>query len=108
MKAGYITRVAALALTLATVSCTDSVTQGTGSSFLIVQQLTAASGAEPDDFGGTLFSDVVNMNDDGTTSTFADFGQVAQGQCEVAQGADEDALDGIRPHDLEKALETFS
>ena len=75
MKAVHILRVAALALTLATVSCTDSVRQGTGSSFLIVNELQASSGAEPELFGGTLHSDVITIVD-GVPSLFADFGQV--------------------------------
>jgi hypothetical protein len=75
MKAAYITRVAALALTLATVSCTQSVREGTGSTFLIIDRLAASSGATPDDFGGTLMSDVVTMVNNNPT-IFNDLGQV--------------------------------
>ena len=75
MKAVHIFRVAALALTLATVSCTDSVRQGTGSSFLIVNELQASSGAEPEQFGGTLQSDVITIVD-GNPTIFSDLGQV--------------------------------
>ncbi len=75
MKAVHIFRAAALALTLATVSCTDSVRQGTGSSFLIVDQLAASSGAEPELFGGTLQSDVITIVD-GSPTLFNDLGQV--------------------------------
>jgi hypothetical protein len=75
MKAVHIFRVAALALTLATVSCTDSVRQGTGSSFLIVDQLAASSGAEPEEFGATLHSDVITIVD-GSPTLFSDLGQV--------------------------------
>jgi hypothetical protein len=38
----------------------------------------------------------------------SDVGEVAQRAREVAQGADDDALDGIRPQDLEKLPETLS
>ena len=46
------------ALALASASCGSVVREGTGTSFLIVDALEAASGAEPDTFGGTLHSDV--------------------------------------------------
>ena len=39
--------------------------EGTASSFLIVNALEAAPGAEPDKFGGTLLSDVVTVVNDG-------------------------------------------
>ena len=64
MKAINLGRVAVLALTLAAVSCTASVREGTGTSFLIIQELEGASGAQPTEFGGTLNSDVVTVVDD--------------------------------------------
>jgi hypothetical protein len=76
MKAAYITRVAALALTLATtVSCTDSVRQGTGSTFLIIDRMAAANGNTPNQFGESLMSDVVTVVN-GTPTIFNDLGQV--------------------------------
>jgi hypothetical protein len=70
-----IGRIAIVAFAVAAASCTDSVRQGTGSSFLIVDNVQAASGAEPDDFGGTLMSDVLTIVDDRPT-IFNDLGQV--------------------------------
>lgn len=56
-------------------SCGDVVRQGTASSYLIVQALEAASGAEPDQFEGVLFSDVMTVVE-GVPSVFADNGRV--------------------------------
>jgi hypothetical protein len=64
-----------LLLAALTASCGDVVTQGTGSSYLIVQQMEAASGAEPGSFGATLNSDVVTVVDDVST-VFDDIGRV--------------------------------
>ena len=60
-------RTAVLVLAMAAASCTDSVRQGTGSSFLIVNTLQASSGNE-NQFSTVLHSDV----DDG----WSDAGQV--------------------------------
>jgi hypothetical protein len=43
--------------------CGDLARQGTGSSYLIVNALEAASGATPDEFGGNLLSDVLTIVD---------------------------------------------
>jgi hypothetical protein len=43
------------------------VRQGTGSSYLIVNALEAASGADSDEFAGTLRSDVITIVDDVAT-----------------------------------------
>ena len=53
--------------------------QGTGSSYLIITRLEAASGAEPGEFGGTLASDVITVTDadTGRTTIFADNGRVS-------------------------------
>lgn len=40
-------------------SCTTAVRQGRGSSYLIIDALTAASGAKPNEFSATLQSDVI-------------------------------------------------
>jgi hypothetical protein len=66
MKATHMGRIALLAGAMAAaVSCGSStVRQGTGSSFLIVERLEAASGATPDELGGTLRSDVLTVVDD--------------------------------------------
>jgi hypothetical protein len=64
-----------LVLAALTASCGDVVTQGTGSSYLIVQQMEAASGAEPGTFGATLNSDVVTVVNNVPT-IFDDLGRV--------------------------------
>jgi len=53
-----------VALMLSGISCGDVTRQGTGSSYLIINALEAASGAEPSNFGGTLNSDVVTVVDE--------------------------------------------
>jgi hypothetical protein len=69
-------RLAAATLLAATsASCGDAVRQGEGSSYLIVQALEAASGAEPDEFEGVLFSDTLTIVED-VPSVFADNGRV--------------------------------
>jgi len=65
----------ALVLTALTASCGDLSRQGTGSSYLIIKELAAASGAEPGTFSGTLNSDVVTIVDD-VPSIFNDIGRV--------------------------------
>lgn len=67
--------IAALVLTALTASCGEMSRQGTGSSYLIVQQFDAASGAEPGAFGGTLNSDVVTVVNNVPT-IFNDIGRV--------------------------------
>jgi len=55
---------AALGLTailLGSASCGDLVREGKAPSFLVIDVLTAASGAKPGEFGGTLQSDVLTM-----------------------------------------------
>jgi hypothetical protein len=61
-----------LTLALGSASCGDVTRQGTGSSYLIINQLDAATGAEPNRFTGTLNSDVVTVVDDVPT-IFNDF-----------------------------------
>ena len=74
MSATNLGRVAVLALALAAVSCTSSVRQGTGTSFLIIEALEAASGADGE-FGSSLQSDVITIVDDSPT-VFSDSGRV--------------------------------
>jgi hypothetical protein len=57
---------------LVAASCGDVSRQGTGSSYLIINQLEAARGDEPNRFSGTLNSDVVTIVDD-SPSIFNDF-----------------------------------
>lgn len=64
-----------LLLAAASSSCGDVVRDGTGSSFLIVQQMEAASGADPEEFGGVLFSDTLTIVEDAPT-VFSDLGRV--------------------------------
>jgi hypothetical protein len=72
MKSKYLVRLAVVALTLAASGCGSTVREGSGTSFLIVQNLQASSGAEPDKFTGSLFSDVVTgggvINDNGSVT----------------------------------------
>ncbi len=63
-------------LILASVSCGDLTRQGTASSYLLVEELVAASGAEPDKLGATLHSDVITIVKDVPT-IFSDNGRVS-------------------------------
>jgi len=67
--------VGALALVALSASCGDLTRQGTGSSYLIINSLEAASGAEPNRFGGTLNSDVITIVNNVPT-IFNDIGRV--------------------------------
>ena len=69
------TKLAVLLAIAFSASCGQAVRQGTGNSFLIINTLEAASGAEPTDFGGTLNSDVLTIVDD-VPSIFNDVGRV--------------------------------
>lgn len=52
---------AAVLLAAAAAGCGDMARQGRSPVQLVIVSLEAASGAEPDDFGGTLNSDVITM-----------------------------------------------
>lgn len=52
-----------LILIVLTTSCGDMVRQGTASSYLVITSLEAASGADPEKFGNTLYSDVETIID---------------------------------------------
>lgn len=73
-----IRQLGVLAVILASTSCGDLVRQGTASSYLVVNELVAESGADPGKFGATLFSDVLTIKDDVPT-IFADNGKVSLG-----------------------------
>jgi hypothetical protein len=75
MKAMYLSRAALVALTIGAAGCGSVVREGTGTSFLILNSLQAASGAQPGEFGGTLNSDVITVVD-GTPTVFNDLAQV--------------------------------
>jgi hypothetical protein len=75
MKATQIVRIVMLALAAASASCGSAVREGTGTSFLVIGSLEGASGAEPDEFGGLLQSDVVTVVDNRPT-VFSDTGRV--------------------------------
>jgi hypothetical protein len=62
-------------LGLAAASCGDLTRQGTSSSYLIVVSLEGAAGAKPEEFGGTLNSDVITVKNN-VSSTFNDVGRV--------------------------------
>lgn len=76
MKFILFRRAAVLALAIAASSCGSVVRDGSGTSFLIVNVLEGASGARPDEFGGTLLSDVITVVDDSAT-LFNDIGRVS-------------------------------
>jgi len=62
-------------IALLSTSCGDMVRQGTGSSYLIIESVLVASGAEPDNLVGNLLSDVITFVNDQPTF-FNDVGQV--------------------------------
>ena len=73
MKERLLRRAAAFGMTailLGSTSCGDLVRQGKSPSFLVIDSLTAASGAVPGQFSGTLEADVVTKG-----SFFEDLGQ---------------------------------
>jgi hypothetical protein len=73
---GARVRLGAIVLSaLAATSCGDLVRQGQGSSYLIINALEAASGAEPTTFSTVVSSDVVTVVD-GTPTIFEDPGRV--------------------------------
>lgn len=69
-----------LVLAGALSSCGDLTRQGTGSAYMIVLVLDGASGADPEKFGGTIFSDVVTLVKDADNNLvptiFSDVGRV--------------------------------
>jgi hypothetical protein len=74
---GVVIRLAGtVGLILASVSCGDLTRQGTASSYLVVNELVASSGADPSKLGATLFSDVITVVDD-VPVVFADLGRVS-------------------------------
>jgi hypothetical protein len=73
--AKWAVSVALLASTLFSASCGDLTRQGTASSYLVINALEAASGAQPSNFGATLQSDVLTIVD-GQPTIFSDSGRV--------------------------------
>ena len=65
----------AIVLAAAAAGCGDMQREGQASSFLIVNALEAASGADPSTFAGTLRSDVVTVVD-GSSTIYNDIGRV--------------------------------
>lgn len=70
-----IRRGAATALVLASISCGTQTRQGTSSSYLIINTLEGASGADPGAFGATVASDVITVVN-GVSTFFGDPGRV--------------------------------
>ena len=62
-------------LAVTAASCGDLTRQGTASSYLIIGSLQGASGAMPDELGGTVFSDVLTVVDEVPT-VYSDSGSV--------------------------------
>ena len=60
----------------ASSSCGELTRQGEGSSYLIIELLQAAPGAEPEEFGGNLLSDVLTFVDD-VPGIYNDIGEVS-------------------------------
>ena len=58
-------------LVMASISCGSMTREGTSSSYLVVAALDAASGADPEEFGGFLESDVLTVVD-GVGTVYAD------------------------------------
>ena len=75
MKTHYIARLAVLALCISAASC-GSVREGSGTSFLIVDQIEFASGAAPTTFFGNAISDVETVVGSSPT-TFNDLARVS-------------------------------
>jgi hypothetical protein len=75
MKATQFARIVILTLAVASASCGSTVRQGTGTSFLIVNELEFARGNEPETFSANLLSDVITVVDDVPTF-FNDLGRV--------------------------------
>ena len=61
MTAKLFTFVAITALAALSASCGEFTREGRSPALVVVRALEAASGATPDDLGGTLLSDVVTM-----------------------------------------------
>jgi hypothetical protein len=64
-----------LAVLLVTPGCTQTQREGLASSYLVIDSMAAASGAEPTKFGGVLASDVLTIVGSNPT-VFEDAGQV--------------------------------
>ncbi len=64
-----------LCLVVTPIACGELTRQGTASSYLIVEALDAASGADSGEFGGDLESDVVTVIN-GTGTVLQDLGRV--------------------------------
>ena len=62
-------------LVMASVACGSMTREGTASSYLVIAAMDAASGADPEEFGGDLESDVVTVVD-GVSTIFGDVGRV--------------------------------
>jgi hypothetical protein len=74
MKANQFVRMGLLALGLASASC-SSVEQGTGTSYLIVNDLAFARGDDPQNFTSVLLSDVETVQG-GSATYFNDLARV--------------------------------
>jgi hypothetical protein len=68
--------VVAVAAGLFVTSCSKLIRTGQSPSYLIVNSLQGASGAEPGSFGSTLASDVITVVN-GTPTVFSDIGQAS-------------------------------
>jgi hypothetical protein len=68
--------VVAVAAGLFVTSCSKLIRTGQSPSYLIVNSLQGASGAEPGSFGSTLASDVITVVN-GTPTVFSDVGQAS-------------------------------
>ena len=83
MRTTFVTLVCGTALAVLTSGCGDFVRQGRGPSQVVVESLEAASGADPENVGNTLNSDVITIVERQVGSetfqvptVFSDLGQV--------------------------------
>ena len=72
---GPVVRIVCAVALVGMSGCGDVVRQGSSSSYLIVNSMEGASGAEPNEFGGTLQSDVLTVVD-GNPTIFNDLARV--------------------------------
>lgn len=76
MKPSCFARAGILALAVLGASCGSAVRQGTGTSFLIINEMEFARGNAPEEFSSNLLSDVVTVVE-GTPTFFNDLARVS-------------------------------
>ena len=101
---GFIVRGGAVALAAASISCGEVARTGRSPSLLVIDAITAASGAAPDTFSGFLLSDVQTLVErtlDGeTTMVPTIFNDIGQATLRVVMKDQGTAGTGIEPSAL--------